>query len=56
MQLFCQYKSEERLFKNAESAAKCIDRKAENKLPRILKHLQLKRENVRSNQAAKQEK
>ena len=40
--------SEERLFKSAESAAKCTDRKPENMLPGILKRLQLKRENIGS--------
>ena len=36
-------KAEERIFKSAESAAKCTDRKPENMLPGILKRLQLKR-------------
>ena len=44
--------SEERLFKSAESAAKCTDRKPENLLPGILKRLQLKRENIGSDPIA----
>ena len=35
--------SEERIFKSAESAAKCTDRKRQNLLPIVLKRLQCKR-------------
>ena len=40
---------EERIFKSAEAAAKCTDRKPENMLPTILKRLQVKRSNKMTN-------
>ena len=46
--VFVNTESEERLFKSAKSAAQCTDRKPENMLPGILKHLQLKRKNIGS--------
>ena len=48
MKLCVNTESKECLFKSAESAAKCTDRKPENMLPGILKRLQLKRENIGS--------
>ena len=41
--------NEERIFKSAESSAKCTDRKPENILPRVLKRLQSKRSLKTSN-------
>ena len=41
--------NEERIFKSAESAAKCTDHKPENMLPGILKRLQCKRNQKTSN-------
>ena len=41
--------NEERIFKSAESAAKCTDRKPENMLPSVLKRLQCKRKSKINN-------
>ena len=41
--------NEERIFKSAESAAKCNDHKPENMLPGVLKRLQCKRNQKTSN-------
>ena len=41
--------SEERIFKGAEAAAKCTDRKPENMLPAVLKRLQCQRKSKTNN-------